>query len=740
MTASPPNPTLERLFRPRSIAILGASADPAKITGRPLRFLLDKGYAGRIFPVNPKYGTLAGLVCYRSLADVPEPPDLVIVAVPAPGVPQAIAQCAARGAGAAVVFSSGFGEMGEEGRRLERELVAAAKRGGVRLCGPNTLGFMNSHDRVMATFSQAGDGDTPPGPVAFVTQSGAFGTALFALARQRGLAFGYFVNSGNEADLGFGDLLEWVVADDRVRVVAGYIEGLRDGQRLLEVADRALDLGKPIAIAKVGRSAAGARAAASHTGSLAGSDRVYSDVFRQHGIVRVGNEESLLDLAAAFSLCPSPAGRRLGLVTQSGGAGVLMADRAEELGLAVPELSAATQARLREVVPAFGGVKNPVDITAQFIGDPGLLRAALEIVLGDSAIDAAIFYFGLMDRFADQVVDNLRAVHAGTPKPLIVAWVAAPEAGLRALRDAGICVLPTATRAVDAMHGLVRFAEGCARRKAERASVVGQAPGATLRAEPRAGLPRPASQGAPASAEALRAAVDSARADGRRALGSIEAFDLLAGYGIAAPRVRLATTAEEAAAAVAALGTACALKLESPDIVHKSEVDGVRLGVATPEAARAAFVEILTAARPRAPGARIRGVLVQEMAPAGTEAVLGVRRDPQFGPLVMVGLGGIFIEVLEDVAFAAAPVTRAAAEVMIGSLRGARVLEGVRGRPPGDLPALIEAVLGMSRLAIDGAGFIEEMDVNPLLVLPRGQGVRALDALMVLARQAGAAR
>ncbi|HLE42916.1 MAG TPA: CoA-binding protein, partial [Methylomirabilota bacterium] len=458
MQHSGPDPALERLFRPRSIAIIGASEDFTKINGRPLKLLLDKEYPGKIFPVNPKYETLAGLRCYPSVAAIPEAVDLAIIAVPARAVPDAVQDCVAKRVPAAVIFSSGFGEMGEDGQRLEASVAEAARRGGLRLCGPNTVGFMNTFDRVMATFSQVGDGPTPAGPVAFLTQSGAFGTAMVALGRQHGLAFGYFVNSGNEADLTFADLLAWIVEDPKVRVVAGYIEGLRDGRRLLAVADRALRVGKPLVITKVGRSSAGARAAASHTGALAGRDRVYAGVFRQQGILRPFHEEGLLDLLSAFSLSPLPAGPGLGLVTHSGGAGVLMADRAEELGLTVPELAGETQTALRKVVPAFGAVRNPVDITAQFITDPALLRAALTLVLADPHVDAAIFYLGLMERFADQVVANLREVRDTTTKPLLVAWVAAPDAARRALRESGICVLSSATRAVDAVHGLAWFA------------------------------------------------------------------------------------------------------------------------------------------------------------------------------------------------------------------------------------------------------------------------------------------
>lgn len=364
---------LEQLLSPRSIAIVGASADFGKINGRPLKFLLAKQYPGRIYPVNPKYRSIAGLVCYPDAASIPDEVDLAIVAVPAALVPAAIEDLGRKGVPAAVVFSSGFGELGVEGARLEAELKARAHAAGMRICGPNCLGLVNAFDRVIATFGQYGDGPTPPGPVAFVTQSGAFGTAIAALARRRDLGLGYFVNTGNEADVTFAETMDAVLADNRIRVGAGYVEGFKDGAELCRLAERSLALGKPLVLTKVGRTTAGARAAVSHTGSLAGEDRVFAGIARQFGLVRARNEEHMLDLVEAFTYCGLPQGNGIGVVTQSGGAGVLMADRAEELGLALPELSAATADAMRRAIPGFGTAANPVDITGQFVAEPQLL-------------------------------------------------------------------------------------------------------------------------------------------------------------------------------------------------------------------------------------------------------------------------------------------------------------------------------------------------------------------------------
>jgi len=699
---------LQRFFAPNGIAIFGASEDFRKINGRPLKFLLDKGYEGPIYPINPKYQRLAGLPCYADVRSIPGPVDLAIIAVPADAVAGALEACIEKGVGGAVIFSSGFAEMSERGREREKELTALARRGGIPICGPNTVGFWNAYEHVLATFSQAGEGPVNGGPVAFVTQSGAFGTALVALLRERGLSLGYFVNSGNEADLMFADLLEYVVRDDRIRVVAGYIEGLKDGPKLLAVADEALALGKPLVIAKVGRSAAGARAALSHTGSLAGSDRVYSGVFRQKGIVRVEDEEELLDFVAAFAMCPLPLGPRIALVTHSGGAGVLMADKAEAEALQTASLSEATQAALQKVVPAFGSIKNPIDITAQFIAEPRLLRETLEIVFADPNVDIGVFYLGLMDAFSETIIEQFRAVLAGTDKPLLVAWAAAPQSAREKMSELGICAFPTATRAVAAAGALVRYAQH--RQRALSPKQSGSLAGTHVQARHDASSSNaPEKQGFAAPA-------------GRT-------FELLRSYGIEVAPWRLAANAREAVEAARAIGYPVAIKIESPDIQHKSDAHALVLNIRDDDGVRRAYDAVLAAARVYDENARIGGVLVQKMIEGGEEAIIGIQRDPVFGPVVMAGLGGIFVEILADVSFRAAPFTLTDAHEMIRELRGFPILCGVRGRPAADVDALAEMLVNISRLAADHIETILEFDLNPVKVLPGGAVV--VDALLI---------
>lgn len=695
---------LSFLLNPRSIAILGASDDFTKISGRTLKYLLAKGYAGAIYPVNPRHRRIADLKCYPSVDALPEAVDLAVVALPARFVAQALKDLGERKTRSAIVFSSGFAETGESGRILEQEVIAAASAAKVLLCGPNCLGLINAFDKVMATFGQFAEGDTLPGPVAFVTQSGAFGTAIAALARRRSMGLGYFVNTGNEGDIDFVAVMRAVLEDDRITVGAGYIEGLKDGPGLLALAGQALEQGKPLVLTKVGRTRAGARAAVSHTGALAGTDAVFDGVVRGLGVLRARNEEHMLDMVEAFANCARPKGKGLGIITQSGGAGVLMADRAEELGLSVPVLGEATQRALREVIPAFGAAGNPVDITGQFIAEPRLLQDAVRIVLSDPDVDIAIVWLQLMEGHVDTLVAAFEQLKARIMKPFLVSWVAAPEAAGHALRQRGIAMLRGAEPAVEAVAALVRYAEA---RRCWRAD------------------------------EHARTALRAARRDfvpevrfSRGVVPTVMTAELLNQYGVATAPVRLATTAEEAVAAAAALGYPVALKVESPDVSHKTEFEGVKLALHDDADVRRAYAEILSNVRRYRPQARIDGLIVQRMAPVGVELVVGLKQDPIFGPVIMAGLGGIHIEVLKDVAFRAAPVTPDGASRMLDELHGRALLDGVRGRPAVDRPALCHFISAVSVFGAVTGSRLMELDLNP--VFARADGVTAVDWLLVM--------
>jgi acetate---CoA ligase (ADP-forming) len=688
------------LIHPRSIAIVGASAELSKINGRPLKFLLEKGYTGRILPVNPKYPQIAGLPCSPDIASLPEAADLAIVAVPAREVLASIDALGRRGVRAAVVFSSGFGETGPEGLQLEQAVVDCARRHGMVLCGPNCLGFVNAFDKVYATFSQYADGETGPGPIAFVTQSGAFGTAIAALARQRGLGLGYFINTGNQADLDFSELMDSVIDDPRIRVAAGYLEGLEDGAALIRLAQRCQALGKPLVLTKVGRMASGQRAAASHTGALAVADTVFDAVIRQYGVLRARNEEQMLDMLQALAQ-PRPArGSGLGIATQSGGAGVMMADRAEEVGLSMPELGEATRARLAEVMPAFGSAGNPVDVTGQFVARPELLTESVVALLRDPAVHIGIVWLQLMTAHVDTLVRIFCEIRDRSDKPFFVCWVAAPAEALRRLNAEGIVVFSAGERAVEAAAALARH--GQFRR---RSPVV---------VDP-----------------AVLADLPDALQDGVQA--SVQATAWLRAAGVPMAPVALARDEDEAVALWRATGGAVALKIESPDITHKTEVGGVVLKLNDEAGVRAAHRDLLARASLAAPAARLDGVLVQRMSAGHLELVVGAQRDPVFGMVVMVGLGGVLVEVLKDVSFRHAPFDTDEALAMLAELRMGAVLDGVRGQPGVDRAQLAGLLSRLSHWVAAMQPWLAELDLNPVLV--GASGPQGVDCVMVFRRQ-----
>ena len=692
---------IARLVSPRSIAVVGASADFGKINGRPLKHLLAKGYEGRILPVNPKYRELGGHRCYPSIAELPEPADLAIVAVPAREVAAAITALGERGVGAAVVFSSGFGETGEAGRVLERDVLARARAGSVVLCGPNCLGFVNAFDKVYATFSQYADGETGPGPIAFVSQSGAFGTAIAALVRRRGLGLGYFMNTGNEADLAFPELMATVIEDPRIRVAAGYLEGLRDGDALVRLAERCQELGKPLVLTKVGRRASGARAAASHTGALAVEDAVFDAVLRQYGVLRARNEEQMLDMLEVLAQPRTAGGFGLGIATMSGGAGVMMADRAEEIGLVLPALSPLTQARLASVMPAFGSAGNPVDVTGEFVARPQLLHESVVALLDDPAVHVGVVWLQLMNAHVDKLVGIFTEIRDRSTKPFVVCWVAAPEEAVRRLREAGIVVFGAGERAVEALAALAR--DGAHRRR--RASTAQAAARPTH---------------APADVGVLAEGVQA----------TVRATALLRAAGVPMASVALATSADEAVSHWRAAGAPVALKIESIDLPHKTDVGGVRLALDDEAAVRAAYDSLLRDVAAAAPAARLDGVIVQPMARGDIELAVGVQRDPVFGMLVMAGFGGVLVEVLKDVAFRRAPFDEEEASAMLDELRLAPLLDGVRGRAPVDRAAIARLLANLSRWAAAMRPVLAELDLNPVLV--GADGPLGVDCVMVV--------
>lgn len=708
-TALKPTPGVEYFFAPRSIAVIGASANAAKPSGRPIAALLQQGYTGAVYPINPRYGEIAGLPCYPSLDDVPGPVDLAVVAVPAEVAPAALEQCLAKGVRAAVVFTSGFAEVGEAGKALQEKMTELARRDGMRIMGPNCLGMVYFKNAVMASFTDIISVRLPAaGALAFVTQSGAFGEKAFMQAARDGVGFSAFISVGNEADLEFPDFISYLIGDPDTSLFGVYLEGARDGAKFRRVAEAALRAGKPILVKKVGRTRAGTRAAASHTGSLAGDDAIYDAFFRQTGIVRIEELRDLTSFAIVHRSGRLPAGRRVGILTGSGGEGVDMADKCESLGLVVPEFSGATRAELERHLPFFGSARNPVDLTAAVGTDHALYGKCLRAIVDDENVDMVVAPGFFLDFVGQNLVDDTLEIYRSTTKPIILTpmWSDdTPRARemMATFAQEGIPIIAECADAARAMASLANYAE--MRRSAAFAADI--------------------DEGGPAAPpqDAVNALQDGA------ALTEHEAKQVLAAYGLPVTQEGLAASADEAAALARRIGFPVALKVQSPDILHKTEAGGILLNLRSEEDVRRAYGEIMGRARQYRPGADIAGVLVQEMIEGGVEVIVGVTKDPVFGPVVMFGLGGIFVEALRDVSFRVAPLARRDAEEMIREVKGYRLLEGIRGKPPCDVAALADAILKVSHLAADFAGRIAELDINPLIVLPAG--VWVVDALIV---------
>jgi acyl-CoA synthetase (NDP forming) len=691
--------SLDALFRPKSVAIVGASSDANKIGGRPLAFLLKAGYAGAIHPVNPA-AEVQGVKSWPSLADIPGELGQAIIALPAQHVPAAVTACAARGVKAVQVFSAGFADADSDasgqGRRVQDALVATARAANMRLLGPNSLGVFNVSGCFYGTFSTALDGAWPrAGSVGFATQSGAFGSYAYALAQARGLGFSSFVATGNEADVDVADAIAWFARDPDTRVIVATFEGCRDGRKLMAALDAARRAGKPVVVMKAGASEAGAAAAATHTGSLAGADAVYDGVFRQCGAHRAQSLDELVDVAYGAAAGVFPASRRLGVVTTSGGIGVLIADAASARGLELPPLADAGIAAVKSLLP-LAGASNPLDTSAALINDLSLYAGALGILLEHAEADSVLGYLahvGRNPRHWGQLREKLFALRAAHPSRCFALCMLAEPAVRAEAEAAGFLVFEEPTRAVSTLAALASLGEAFAR--ADDAPPPGK----------RIDLPSP-----PLDEAASKA--------------------VLAAAGVSVPREQVARNAQEATTAAASLGFPVVLKVLSPDITHKTEVGGVALNLATAAEVTTAWDAMMARVRAARPDARIEGALVTRQLRGGVETILGVNRDPVFGPVVMFGLGGTLVEVLRDVAFRAAPFSERTARELIAQTLASRVLAGVRGAPPADIAHLARTLASLSAFAAANADCITGMDVNPYVAL--ADGGMALDALVFL--------
>jgi acetyl coenzyme A synthetase (ADP forming)-like protein len=686
------------------VAVIGASRTPQTIGHEIVSNLVDYGFTGTVFPVNPQADSIHSLKSYARIGAVPDPVDLAVIAVPKQHVLAVAEECGEAGVRGLSVITAGFREVGGEGVVRERQLMEVVRRYGMRMVGPNCMGVLNADPAVSmnATFAPT----MPPfGRAAFVSQSGAMGLSVLDYAKEYGIGISQFVSMGNKPDVSGNDLLLQWEDDPSVGLILMYVENFGNPRKFLDIARR-LTRRKPIIVVKSGRSKAGARAASSHTGALAASDALVDAMLSQSGVIRAETVEELFDLAMAFSGGRTPRSRRTAVLTNSGGPGILAADALERHAVELPELAPQTVARLQPLFPEEASLRNPLDMIAS--ATPQGYRAALATLLDDPGVESAIAIFvpplGIRQADVAEAIATVAGAHPDKPVLAVLMGREGLPQGKAELHEVGVPAYIFPESAARALSALCRQREWIER-------------------------PLLPIEDLAVDRDTAGRLVAEARAAGQSRLGEVESLLLLRSYGIPTAEAGLARTADEAVARAARSGGAVAMKIVSPEIVHKTDVGGVKVGVEGAVAVRQAYDEIVASARRAVPNATIHGVLVQEMVAGGRETIAGVTRDPSFGPLVMFGLGGIFVEVLRDVIFRVAPITRRDAADMITGLRGARLLDALRGTPPADRHAIEDVLLRLSRLACDFPE-IAELDVNPLLAFP--DRVVAVDGRVLL--------
>ncbi len=690
-------------FEPRSLAVVGASSHPEKVGYSILANLIKSGYEGRIFPVNPHADVIQDMQCFKDVASIPETPDLALIVVPAPAVPAAVSGLVEKGTRAAVVISAGFREVGIKGRELEREVVGTARKGGMRLLGPNCLGIMNTALPMNASFARK---MPPRGSIGVISQSGAICTSLIDWARSESVGFSKLVSLGNSADLVESDFLDALGDDDETTVISMYIEGVSDGERFFRSL-RAASRKKPVVIFKAGITQAGAQAASSHTGALAGSEAAYEAVCEQAPALRARSVEELVQLSRSLATQPVPRGTNVAIVTNAGGPGIIASDACERAEMTLARITGKSLDSLRKYMPPAGSMHNPVDVLGD--ADSILYAIAAETLLDDPAVDAVLVILTPQAmteiyRTADEVIRLGRH----STKTIICSFMGSGsvDAPVSRLQKAGIPNIPYPDQA---MLILGRMHE----RHLQTARPSSRSPRLQVDKAGVAGI------------------FASYRKRGETQVSPEDCRRVLDAYGIPYAPLRFAPDEESAVGLAAEMGYPVVLKIVSPQIVHKTDVGGVVLDIRNAKQLAEAYGDMMSQARREVPGAKILGVTVQKMVPQGKELILGMAKDPQFGPLVMVGLGGIYVEAFRDVAFRLAPISTWDASRMLHELRAYPLLRGVRGEEPVDIEAVENVLLRISRLAQDNR-VLSEMDINPLMVYNAGGGCACVDVRMTL--------
>lgn len=701
---------LDSLFTPESIAIIGVSRTKGKLGYAVLANVIESKFPGPIYPINPAADEILGHKVYPSLAEAPGPVGLAVIVVPAPLVMQAIDDCAANQVGAVIVITAGFRETGSEGLKLERKMAEIAEEHDMPIVGPNCLGVIDTFAPYNASFAV---GMPRQGHIAFMSQSGALCTGVLDVALAQNIGFSRFVSLGNKAHMNELNFLQSWADDPQSRVIMAYLEGIADGERFIHEA-RKITKRKPVIAIKSGTTSGGSRAVSSHTGTLAGSERAYEAAFKQAGVLRANSISELFDVAIAFARQPLPRQDRIAIVTNAGGPGIMATDALEKDGLKLATLSSESQKKLREALPEAASVLNPIDVLGDARSDR--YKAAFQAALADENVDALVViltpqFMTEIEETALALAEASEAQPAGQKKPVMACFIGEEhiKEARRLLSERSIPLYSTPEQAAIAMKSMVKQA-----RWAEE--------------------PLPKFETFEVDKETVAKIFAQVRADGRVKIGDAESRDILTAYGIRIPQSKLCTNIDEAVAFADQVGYPVVMKIASPDILHKTDVGGVRVGLQNPNDVRDAFDLMMYRAHKYQPNAQIWGCLVQEQVRGGKEVILGMSRDPQFGPLVMFGLGGIYVEVLKDVSFRVAPFDRKEALEMMYEIRGFGLLRGVRGEPPADLEAIADTLLRLSQLVTDFPEIVE-MDINPLLVFERGRGAVGVDMRLVLESQ-----
>lgn len=698
---------LKSLFEPASIAIVGASARQGAVGQAVFRNLLLNGFTGTLYPVNHRHHSIMGVKTYPSVAAIADPVDLAILIVPAASVPAVLEDCAGKGVNSAIIISAGFKETGPEGRELELRVRQQAREAGIALLGPNCLGLINTDPKVSmnATFARS---MAQPGNIAFMSQSGALCTSILDYAGTQNIGFSKFISFGNKADIDENDLLRYLGSDPQTQVILMYVEDLGNGLDFIHIAREITseqERCKPILALKSGRTAEGARAAASHTGSLAGTDEVYDAVMAQAGVLRVDTVQELFDYAMAFANQPMPRHDRVAIVTNAGGPGIMATDACVRQGLKLAEFSEATRQTLQAALPPAASVKNPVDVLGDAQHDR--YQSTLEAVLKDENTDGLIVILTPQNMTdIEEIARGVTALNLRYDKPILASFMGGTDvaAGVRLLRQHGVPHYPFPEGAARVMRAMRTYRRWLDRpRTEERIFEVNRAE--------------------------VQRIFNRARSEGRNRLPELEAMQVLAAYGFPVLRSGLARCREDVAELGQQVGYPLVMKIASPDILHKTDIGGVRVGVTDLPAAEEVFDDMMARARAKHPEANIWGINVQQMARRGREVILGATRDPKFGPMVMFGLGGIYTEALKDVTFRLAPLRQLSARHMLEEIRGRRILEGIRGEAPADFDALQECLERLSQLVIEFPA-IDELDINPLIAYENGAAVA--DARIIL--------